>query len=401
MHLPVMEWMEEIKDLPHNPDKQQIYFAIGDPTIEHKMVSDQTVDGLIDAVNSHKYDGYNSPFGIKEGRAAVSFIMSAIGPTVNEDEVILTLGGSQALYLAVTGLANPGDNILLSQPGFPYYKSAILTPNNINAKYYKIDLVNREIDIESVRASIDEKTKAILITSPHNPTGIVFKEDNLKKLLELAEEKHVPIIADEIYQKVVYDGQWQTIARLTPHVPILVCDGLSKRVHVPGWRIGWIYLGPPAIVQGGLHKALITTPDEYYANINTKIKENVHQVVLSKLNGVKGLKPYPPDAAMYMLIGLENELTEKGYDDEKFVKELIKDQSLYLLPGKMFDAPNAVRMLMSRSKEQTEDAVNRLVEFVNKIMGNAEGRLLSKSPGHQKYANSTFEEKFGHYVLVN
>ncbi|KAI1713668.1 hypothetical protein Ddc_11816 [Ditylenchus destructor] len=95
-----------------------------------------------------------------------------------------------------------------------------------------------------------------------------------------------------------------------------------------------------------------------------------------------------------MLIGLDNEVIEKGYDDEKFVKELIKDQSLYLLPGKMFDAPNAVRMLMARSKEQTEDAVNRLVEFVNKITGTAEGRLLSQSSGHQKYANSNYSLRY-------
>uniref|UniRef100_A0A915DKK4 Aminotransferase class I/classII domain-containing protein n=1 Tax=Ditylenchus dipsaci TaxID=166011 RepID=A0A915DKK4_9BILA len=302
--LPVLEWMIETKQIVPNPNKEQIYFAIGDPTLNGQMVNDESVQAVVDAVNSHKYDGYNSPSGILSAREAVAKrIFEDGGEPTTADDIILTLGGSHALWLAILGLADPGDNILISKPSFPYYKAAILTPNEIEAREYSIDLETREIDL-------------------------------------------LPIITDEIYQKVVYDGVFVPLAKLAPKVPILMCDGLSKRIHVPGWRLGWLVIY-----------------DRY--DVLAEVKENVDQSY-SNLSQTKGIKPYKPEAAMYMLVQIDDELI--SMDDIEFCKQMIAEQSLYLLPGSFFGAPNHFRMLMNRKKEQTLEAVDRIVEFVNNVL---------------------------------
>ncbi|KAI1703333.1 aminotransferase class I and II domain-containing protein [Ditylenchus destructor] len=348
----------------------------GEPIL--KWASDETVEALNASVWSHDFDGYNEPFGIQDGREVIADLYRQNGMTnVSADDVILTLGGSGGLIFAVTALANPGENVLISKPGFPYYQYSIFVPNDIKWKEYSLDMDKGEINLTSVREQIDSRTKAILLCNPHNPTGLIFSKKNLEGLLEIAEEYQIPIISDEVYQKVVYDGNFYPLPLLNSEVPIIVADSLSKRVHVPGWRTGWIvifnrngafdfikpglrtltfpWLGPPAIVQGALHGILKNTPDSYYAKINKKVKTNV-DLVMDGLSDVPYVKTYRPHAAMYMLI----EITPPGFNDT----QLCELSSLYLLPGSFFGAPNHVRMLMARSKEQVYEGVNRLKEFI-------------------------------------
>uniref|UniRef100_A0A915D5W5 Aminotransferase class I/classII domain-containing protein n=1 Tax=Ditylenchus dipsaci TaxID=166011 RepID=A0A915D5W5_9BILA len=340
--------------MPYNPLKDKIFVAIGDPTIEKRMVSNEAVAALKKAVDNHTFDGYNSPY--------------------DPSDVIMGSGGSDALKLILTSLADEGDNVLLSKPDFDYYKNMVLNPHKIQYHEYVIDLEKREINLSSVEHQINSRTKAILLTNPHNPTGISFSKENLEGLLAIAEKYKLPIISDEIYQKVVYNAPFYPLAQLNPKVPIVVCDGLSKRVHVPGWRLGWsvIYdsyeiLGPSALVQGALPDILNNTPQSYYDNIKHKIRANV-DMVYNKLSAVHGLKPYKPDGAMYMLIRVDEKVT--GVNDTQFCRSLIKEQSLYLLPGVFFSAPGHIRMLVSRTYYETEEAVLRLTEYMQKFHTN-------------------------------
>ena len=165
------------------------------------------------------------------------------GNDIKAEDVLIVSGCSCALDMAISAMANPGDNILVPRPGFPLYKTLA---NGLGIKTKEYDLLplkGWECDLDHMRAMIDENTKAILVNNPSNPCGSVFSEEHLRKILALADEFKVPIIADEIYEHFVFSEAGKSyvpMASLTTTVPILSCGGLTKRYLVPGWRLGWI-----------------------------------------------------------------------------------------------------------------------------------------------------------------
>lgn len=199
------------------------------------------------------------------------------------------------------------------------------------------------IDLDQLESLIDDRTRAIIINNPGNPTGVVFPKEHLQRVLEIAERNHVPIIADEIYGDLVYGGaKFHPIASLFPKVPVVSCDGIAKRWMVPGWRLGWVTIhnrfgvlddvkagmialsqkivGPCALIQGALPKILKETPEEYFQYNRNVISRNA-EIIYDILKDVPGLMPLKPQGAMYMMIGVDKNV----YGDEvTFVQELIK-----------------------------------------------------------------------------
>ena len=140
-------------------------------------------------------------------------------------------------------LANPGSNVLIPKPGFPLYKTLCSGPG-IKVKQYNLKIEqNWKIDIDHLESLIDSKTAAIVYNNPSNPCGSVYSEDHIKELLKIAQKYCIPIIADEIYQDMIFPGsKFLPIASLTNEVPILSCRGVSKRFLLPGYRCGWIII---------------------------------------------------------------------------------------------------------------------------------------------------------------
>lgn len=143
--------------------------------------------------------------------------------------------------MAMAILASPGCNMLVPRPGFPLYKtlSALM---DVQIKYYNlIPERNWQIDIDDLESKIDEHTTAIIYNNPSNPCGSVFPENHIRQVLNVAERHHIPIIADEIYENIVFPGhEFHAIASLTDDVPVLHCSGTTKKFLIPGWRLGWI-----------------------------------------------------------------------------------------------------------------------------------------------------------------
>lgn len=143
--------------------------------------------------------------------------------------------------MAMSVLAVPGCNMLVPRPGFPLYKT-LSAQLEIEIRYY--DLMpeqNWQIDLEDLESKIDLNTSAIIYNNPSNPCGSVFPDHHIRKFLEIAERYCLPIIADEIYENIVFSGhKFHAIASLTEEVPILHCSGTTKKFLIPGWRLGWI-----------------------------------------------------------------------------------------------------------------------------------------------------------------
>lgn len=158
-------------------------------------------------------------------------------------DVMLCSGCSSAIDLSISVLASPGQNILVPRPGFSIYKTLAEGFGVHMRSYNLLPQKNWEIDLHYMEQLIDEDTAAIVINNPSNPCGSVFSKEHILEILKIAEKHYIPIIADEIYENMVFPGKkYYSFSLLSKNVPILSCGGLTKRFIVPGWRQGWIVI---------------------------------------------------------------------------------------------------------------------------------------------------------------
>lgn len=369
--------------VPPNPDKKMIKLHLGDPTLTGKLPPCQAVtNALINAVTSHKYDGYGPSVGDPEARQAIVDRYSNKKAPFTIDEVILASGASHALQMAIEAIAGPGDNILIPHPGFPLY-ATLCRPHAIEDRGYRLNMDEGAIiDIQHMESLIDERTKAIIINNPSNPTGAVFPKQHLEELAVIINKHKLVVIADEIYGDLTYGGaSFHPMADISPKVPTITIDGIAKRWLVPGWRLGWCIIhdrynalkdvkhgmvalsqkivGPCALVQGALPSILKDTPEEFFQNSKNVIGDNA-DIVFEALSKVKGLKPVKPYGAMYMMVGID----KARYGEETaFVQGLIQEQSVFCLPGSAFSAPNWFRVVLTYPQDVTQEACERIIEY--------------------------------------
>lgn len=300
--------------------------------------------------------------------------------------MILCSGCSCALDLCISVLANRGQNILVPRPGFPLYRTLALGLG-IETKFYDLKSDRGwEVDLEHLESQIDEKTAAIVVNNPSNPCGSVFSRRHLQDILQVAQRHFVPIIADEIYDYFVFPGHhFYPLASLTDQVPILTCGGLTKRYLIPGWRMGWIVIhdrndvlslevrkglqslsqriiGSSTILQGALHTILNDTPAQFFASTIATVHENA-LLAFNLLSSLQGLRPVMPSGAMYMMIGVEMANFPDFENDLQFVERMVTEQSVFCLPGRCFDYPNYIRIVLTVPDEQLREACTRIAHF--------------------------------------
>ncbi|KAG1683005.1 Tyrosine aminotransferase [Nymphon striatum] len=384
---PIRQIVENLIIEP-NENKKMIALSIGDPTSFGNMgPSDEAVEAIVQSVRSSKFNGYTHCTGYKEAREAIANFITCPEAPVTSQDVIITSGCSHALDLCISVLASPGDNILVPRPGFALYKTLA---HGIGVKTKHYDLLPEkgwEVDLDSLRNSIDDSTVAIVVNNPSNPCGSVFSKEHLKDILEIAKENRIPIIADEIYDDFIFPGKkFYRMATLTDEVPILCCSGLTKKFMVPGWRTGWIIvydqmgileecsirkglvslgqriIGANTLVQGAIPDILKLTPQSFFDDAIAVVQRNA-EVAFAMLSNINGLKPVMPSGAMYMMVGIDLKVFKYFADDMEFVERLISEQSVFCLPGKCFDIPNFVRIVLTIPEEFIREACLRIGEF--------------------------------------
>jgi len=369
-----------------NPDKPLLKLHIGDPSITGILPTHEKVNqAVMDALLSGKYNGYGPAVGFVEVRQALAQFVSTPESYVDAEDITLTSGCSHALQLAIEALAGPGKNILVPNPGFPLYVT-LMRPLEIEERYYNLCVdKNWQADLNHMESLIDDNTAAIVVNNPNNPTGAVYSREHLEDILKLAQKHRVPVIADEIYGDMVFGGaQFHPMHTLKPKVPLLTCDGISKRYLVPGWRLGWLIVhdvddalfkvrtairqlaqkivGPCALMQGALPAILRDTPDEFFQRTRDILSENV-DIVCRELADAPGVNPIRAQGAMYMMIRSDINSFPEFDGEEALIKALISEESLYCLPGSAFNSPGAIRFVMTHSSETMLDACMRLKAF--------------------------------------
>mmetsp|Transcript_21780 Transcript_21780/g.29972 ORF Transcript_21780/g.29972 Transcript_21780/m.29972 type:complete len:411 (-) Transcript_21780:29-1261(-) len=373
---------------PPNPAKKLIPLDIGDPTTYGNMDTHELLPKLVAAnVEAGKFNGYAHSCGMLPAREAIAqYVHDPVQP-LTADDVIITSGCSGALELSLVALANPGDNFLLPNPCFSLYRT-IADSKGIKVKSYNL-LPEKgwEIDLDHLESLIDDQTKFILINNPSNPCGSVFSEEHVREIVKVAERNALPIVSDEIYADMVFDHKtapFVSLASLSSEIPILAVGGLAKRFLVPGWRLGWItihdrhsrfaevkqglknlttlILGACTLIQSILPNILAEVPQSFYDLTMEKLR--THAQFLEKgLNDVPGLKCIQPKGAMYMMVQVDVDRFKDIDNDIDFFSLLLEEESVSVLPGEVFGAPNFVRLVTCPSVDVLQVAVERIGEF--------------------------------------
>ena len=296
------------------------------------------------------------------------------------DEIVITVGGSEALYLAVTALLEPGQEVIIPTPCFVSYQAEVLLAGGVPVEIPCHMENNFDLDIEAIHDAITAKTKAILINFPTNPTGAVSSPENLIKLARLAEEHDLIVISDEIYDRLVYGVKhvcFPTLDNMQKRTVLI--GGFSKDYAMTGWRIGFA-AGPADIISGlvRIHQYTVMsapTPSQAAALAalikgepfveQMRLEYNLRRrVIVDGLNQI-GLPTFEPHGAFYAF----PEVSATGLDDEAFAERLLKEKRVAVVPGSSFGkgGEGFVRCSYATSMDKIEEALDRIQQFVKEI----------------------------------
>lgn len=276
-------------------------------------------------------------------------------------------------------------NILVPRPGFPIYQTLAECIGVETRLYNLLPERDWEIDLAHLESLIDGDTAAVVVNNPSNPCGSVFNIQHLRNIVETAVRYRIPVIADEIYDGIVFPGHpFTSLAAIGAPLPILVCGGLAKRFLVPGWRLGWIYVHDPigafgsevtkglqalaqrtigsnTLVQAALPKILLETRHSFYEHLIEVLQHNA-ELLFKGLKGVKGLRPYMPQGTMYMMVKIEVDSFPFA-DGLEFVKKMMEEESVFCLPGDCFFFPGYIRIVMTVPEDLIVEGCKRMKEF--------------------------------------
>ncbi len=296
------------------------------------------------------------------------------------NEIILTVGVSEALYLTFTALLDPGDEVIIPTPCFVSYQAEVSLAGGVPVEIPSRMEDNFQLDPDRVRAAITPRTKVIFVGYPSNPTGAVAEREVLLEIAKIAIEHDLLIVSDEIYDRLVYDFKHVCVPSLGEEIKnrTVLLGGLSKAYAMTGWRIGYA-CGPADIIKGlvRVHQYTImsapTTAQaaaleallhgEPYVQEMVAEYDRRRRLIVSGLNRL-GLPTFEPHGAFYAF----PKITSSGMDDETFAQKLLQEEHVAVVPGNAFGAGGEgfVRCSYATSYEKIEEALHRIEKFINR-----------------------------------
>jgi len=386
---PIREIMDSIVG-KENPSKQMISLAQGDPTAyKHLRPSDFMVGAVNAALNAGSFHGYQPSQGLPACRMALAEFFSVAGrKPLTPNDVFMTLGCSEALSHCVAALATRGANMLLPRPAFSLYE-VLCAYHGVECRYYDL-LPDKgwEVDLDSLAAVSDDNTCAVLINNPSNPCGAVYSMAHLAKVMAVCADLKLPIVADEVYSGMTFGEPYVACAAVASNVPVLSVCALSKKWLAPGWRLGWITvhdtegafasagvsdtllklcqvsLGPSAPLQAAMPAILSETRPEWYQEKLQALQRQA-KVCVERTRQTPGLSvASEPQGAMYFMVRIEpGILSGVGNDDLAFARELLREESVAVLPGQCFMLPGFFRVVFAPPVDVLEQAWDRIEAF--------------------------------------
>ena len=354
------------------------WFNIGDPNQFGFRPPEWITNAIIDALHDPKYSAYCPSEGDPDLRAAVAKIEG-----ITPDYVTVHSGLSEGIDFLFQALVNPGDNVLLPSPSYPLYNTKLHVTGGTD-NYYQTD-ADFIPDTEDLRKKVNPKTKAIVVINPNNPSGATYPRAVLQEIVSIAGEHKLPIIADEIYDKMTIDEDHSINLRtLTGELPLISGNGLSKNFVYPGSRVGYLALHGEGMdpLRDALVKlcnqrlsvnwemqrgalAAFTMPMSHLEKTRSELRKR-RDIIYKGLNSIGGITCAKPTAAFYSFPKVE---TSRFKDDREFVYTLLEETGVLVVPGSAFSPVlpgKFFRLVFLASPEELQEALGKMEGFMRK-----------------------------------
>lgn len=344
------------------------------------------------AMNLPEATGYSDSQGIFAARKAVLQYYQSKGllSAVDVRDVYLGNGVSELIVMTMQALMNDGDEVLVPMPDYPLWTAAANLAGGTAVHYRCNEDDNWHPDIEDIKAKITPKTKGIVVINPNNPTGALYSDEVLLQIIDVAKEHDLIIMADEIYDRILYDDMAHTpMSTLTDDVLVLSYNGLSKSHRIAGFRAGWMMVSGKkdhaadfiegldmlasmrlcSNVQG--QYAIQTAMGGYQSMKELTSKSGrlskQRELAVSRLNAIKGISCTMPQGAFYCFPKMDPEVYPIK-DDMQFMMDLLIEENVLMVQGTGFnwDAPDHFRLVFLPNLHDLEDAMDRLDRFFAK-----------------------------------
>lgn len=333
--------------------------------------------------------GYSDSQGIFAARKAVMHETQKQGiKGVTLDDIYLGNGASELIVMATNALLNNGDELLLPAPDYPLWTAAASLSGGTPVHYMCDEANGWMPNLADIRAKITPATRGIVVINPNNPTGALYSEQLLKEIVEIAREHHLVIFADEVYDKVLYDGVRHTaIASLSHDVLTLTFNSLSKSYRSCGYRAGWMVVSgdkkPARDYIEGLNmlsnmRLCPNVPGQWaiqtalggYQSINDLVGEGgrlrrQRDLAYELITGIPGVSCVKPSAALYMFPRLDPKVYPID-DDRQFFLELLEETRVMLVQGTGFNwaTPDHFRIVFLPHEDDLREAIGRIASFL-------------------------------------
>jgi len=333
--------------------------------------------------------GYSDSKGIFAARKAIMhYAQQKKVKGVGLEDIYVGNGVSELIVMSMNALLNPGDEVLVPAPDYPLWTAAVSLSSGSPRHYICDEGAGWLPDLDDIRAKITENTRAIVIINPNNPTGALYPDDLLKEIVEIARQHDLIIYADEVYDKVLYDGVEHTaIGSLSEDVLTISFNGLSKNYRSCGYRAGWMMVSgdkrPAADYIEGLNmlasmRLCANVPGQWaiqtalggYQSINDLVAEGgrmrrQRDVAHELITAIPGVTCVKPKATLYMFPRLDPKVYPIQ-DDQQFIAELLQEEKVLLVQGTGFNwpEPDHFRLVFLPHVDDLKEAVGRIDRFL-------------------------------------
>jgi len=368
--------------------KKIFYLNIGDPVAFDFSTPEHIKQALIEAVQSG--DNFYSPSeGVPELRQAIAEKEKRVNDVdVPPENVLITSGVSEGIQMLIAALIEKGDEILVPGPAYSPYISYAKAYNGTPITYETVEEENWQPNIDDLRSKISEKTRAIVIINPNNPSGALYRRKMVKQMLDVAGEHDLLVLSDEIYDQIRYVEDYVSTSHLAKDLPVVGLNGFSKVYLMTGWRLGYMYFHEP---NGELQELQKTIEKEQRIRIcastpvqmagiaalrgpQDHVKEMVEKLrtrrdyAWKRLNEIEGVNCAKPEGAFYVFPKI-HDVGSKWKTDMEFAVELLKETGVLLVHGSGFDpiyGAGHVRGVFLPPIETLEQAFNEVERFMKK-----------------------------------
>ena len=375
---PMFKLLDKVKKLEHE-GRDIIHFEIGDPDFE---TPENIVDAGIDAIKNG-FTHYTSSFGLKEFRQKICETTErSRGFKPNLNQVLVTPGANIAIFYAISCIVDPGEEVIVPDPGFPTYYSIIKMCNVVPVRVPLLESNKFRMNPKDIENSITEKTRMIVINSPQNPTGSVMTEEEIKMTYDIAKKYDLFVYSDEIYARMIYkDSVFSSPSIFDKCLErTIISNGFSKAFAMTGWRLGAV-IGPPNVIEK-MRLLLETTSScvppfiqkagieaiegEQTSQKNMYVEyEKRRDLIVNGINSIPELTCVAPGGAFYVFVNIK----KTGMTSETFCEYVLEDSGVAMLPGTSFGqfGEGFIRICYAVEQNEIKDAFERIKKSISKL----------------------------------